>query len=266
MDCFPLDLSKGLGKTAMVLRTLHYLWDRHLMAGIYHFHIYERLKSKPSWSIAKIVAKAMCPEVFGDGKGKVTNEALVEALQQKGNDFKDREILIVFEDIDLFEYEHLAEDQRIDIFIEDVISQCHNVKLLVTMATKVRGTFLSKWNKRVSPQLKPLSKDEAQKLLEVLLMRDFSRMVIGKIPVDRIVQSCREIPHLIKFAATLLREAQVQIQANPQGANTNLWKTIREKISGEFNELRNERYWKELDLKKGSLGFGEIKKHIRQSM
>merc|ERR1712154_127125 len=123
--------SEWVGRYREMHDLMHDLLQDNLMAGIYHFHIYERLKSKPSWSIAKIVAKAMCPEVFGDGKGKVTNEALVEALQQKGNDFKDREILIVFEDIDLFEYEHLAEDQRIDIFIEDVISQCHNVKLLV---------------------------------------------------------------------------------------------------------------------------------------
>eukprot|EP01083_Nonionella_stella_P298894 1014378_1 len=46
-----ISCDKGLGKTAMLCRTLHYLWDRSLLTGIYYFNIYSILKKNPSLSI-----------------------------------------------------------------------------------------------------------------------------------------------------------------------------------------------------------------------
>ena len=161
---------KGLGKTAMLCRTLHYLWDRSLLIGIYYFNIC-CLKKHSSLSIAEIVAREMFPRLSMYKKHSsrkpvkktvnVTNKQLIEELQKQDNGNQDKKYLIVFEDIDLFEYEHLAEDQRIDLFIEEVRAQCENVKILLTLGAPVNQcSFLHDMDKRVM-QLKPLGKEIA---------------------------------------------------------------------------------------------------------
>ena len=146
-DLIIISCDKGLGKTAMLCRTLHYLWDRSLLFGIYYFNIYSILKKHPSLSIAEIIAREIFPRLSSHSHHNhksrrqkprqkalnVTNKQLIEAFQHQNDNNKDNKFLIVFEDIDLFEYEHLAEDQRIDLFIEELRATCENVKLLLTL-------------------------------------------------------------------------------------------------------------------------------------
>ena len=64
-----ISCEKGLDKTAMLLRTLHYRWDCSLLV-VYYFDIY-----------AKIVARAMFPKQRQ--QRNVSNAQLIEAIKER---------------------------------------------------------------------------------------------------------------------------------------------------------------------------------------
>jgi len=274
-----ISCEKGLGKTAMLCRTLHYLWDRSLLSGIYYFNIYAILKKHPSMSIAEIVGREVFPSHRRANKPRapshsqrskqlnMTNKQFIELFHSKepyenagGNDINSESntYLLVFEDIDLFEYEHLAEDQRIDLFIEEVRSHCDNIKLLLTLGTPVNQcSFLKGLDPRVL-HIKPLEQDESRRLLEIYLSKHFNtNKVRDNIPVEKIASFCKGYPHLIKYAAS-------QFKTDEDLQNVNLRKKLKEQVLNELEELRLTRYWKELSLQSGQLRIGEIKQRIRQ--
>eukprot|EP01084_Bolivina_argentea_P019484 36226_1 len=251
---------KGLGKTALLCRTLHYLWDRSLLSGIYYFNIYAILKKHPSLSIAECVGREMFCLQQKANKSNMNNKELCDRLLTSERTLltDQSSYLIVFEDIDLFEYEHLAEDQRIDILIEEMLAQCDNIKLVLTLGTPVNQcSFLHNLDKRIV-QLRPLPHEESIKLLEIYLQKHFSLQKIrNSIPLEKIASFCKGYPSLIKYAAS-------RFQNDEDLNNLNLRKQLREQVLTQYEKLKMTRYWKELSLQRGRLRIGELKKHIRQ--
>jgi len=266
-----ISCEKGLGKTAMLLRTVHYLWDRSLLAGIYYFDIYALLKKTPSLSIAEIVARAMFPrQRRGNSKRRnvhssnVSTAQLIDAIKDRRArhpEHADKATLLIFEDIDLFEYEHLAEDQRIDVLVEDLLRGCPSVSLLLTLSTPTsQCSFLKSLDFRVV-RLKPLSNEDSMRLLTAYLSKHFINMgrIKAHVQLDKVAAFCKGYPSLLKFAA-----AQFESEDDLGNlGNVNLRKQLREKVNAEYERLRMRRYWKELSLATGRLRIGELKKHIR---
>ena len=147
----------GIGKSSLVKETLRYIYDRkHFKNGVIYINLNgcETREAVTSCLNARMFGSYQHIESRKENGGKMVQQ-IVEHLRNK-------EVLIVFDNV--MDLMLVNEKERFQLFIDLLLSNCNDIKILITSRTPLGDGPLADYAEKII-NLGPLSDEDSKNLL-----------------------------------------------------------------------------------------------------
>ena len=184
----------GFGKTSVAIRVAHHLQDKNFPA---YFASVRGMKS-----MEDLVSKLL--SIFVDDKqvSRISSSDLViQCLQQIRNPF----VLILDNADDLLESEDAKRKQHVLRFIEEIITHCKEIKLLLT--TRESLDYLSHKLSIYLEKINVLDEISSAHLVRLLLPDALEN------DCKCVVRECGNVPMSMRLMCSIIKEANISINA-----------------------------------------------------
>ena len=185
----------GFGKTSVAINVAHHLRDMKIPV---YFVPVRGMDSKEEL-VSKLLSVFADTKHISDAKHISSSHWLIQCLRQSQNSF----VLILDNADDLLESENAKRKQNVLHFIDEILVQCKQIKLLLT--TRESLDFLSH---KHSIHLEKIS------VLDEVSSASLVKLLLPNVSADDrrcIVNQCGKVPFSMRLTCSIMREENISI-------------------------------------------------------